>query len=267
VPSGRCRVGQKDEPRCDVGEVKRLSGIRLKVKNLHKSFGSVKALAGVDLTVEPGEVTAVVGDNGAGKSTFVKIISGILVPDEGRIIIDDRVYTHLTPALAIQEGIATVYQDLALVNCGDVATNVFLGRELTRGIFLDRKRMYSRARKVLEEMGINLPAVDMLVGLLSGGQRQAVAMARAVNMGGRLFVLDEPTAALGYKETCLVLDLIRRLRDQGYSVIIISHNLHQVFSIADSICVFRHGRVVSCTSVKHTDPETVVKLITGTETA
>ncbi|NSW83301.1 MAG: sugar ABC transporter ATP-binding protein [Syntrophothermus sp.] len=244
-----------------------MNGLRLRVRNLHKSFSHVKALRGVNLTIEPGRIMALVGDNGAGKSTLVKIMAGVLPPDKGEIIIDNRVYRRLTPNQAIEEGIATVYQDLALVNCRDVASNIFLGRELTRGFFVNKSRMYRQAQDLLERLDIDVPAVKIPVGQLSGGQRQAIAIARAVNMGGRLFIFDEPTAALGYKETNQTLRLIRQLREQGYSVIVISHNLHHVFSIADDICVLRHGRVVDCLPTSRTRQEQVVKLITGMEIA
>lgn len=239
------------------------TGFFLEVHDVVKVFGHVRALDGVSLNAAQGEILAIVGDNGAGKSTLIKILSGVLAPDEGRIVIDGKSYTALTPKTALKAGISTVYQDLALANSRDVAANIFLGRELTRGIFLDQKRMYAQAEQLIRDLGIDIPDVRMPVEVLSGGQRQGTAIARAVHQGGKFFIFDEPTAAMGLKETAAVMKLIKRLAHQGYGVIIISHNLPQVFEISDRICVMRHGKVVGIVNTADTDMGETVAMITG----
>ena len=236
----------------------------IKVQNLEKSFGHVRALRNVGLSILKGEVLAIVGDNGAGKSTLVKILSGAIRPDYGTIMIQSHKYDHLTPRQAIQMGISTVYQDLSLVECRDVASNIFLGRELACGPFIQKRRMKQIARTLLERLQIHIPSLDIPVGMLSGGQRQAVAVARAIHQGGRMIILDEPTAALGLRESAKVLALICMLRHQGYSVALISHNLHNVFSVSDRICVMRSGQRIGLLNRSDTCPDEVVQMITGT---
>lgn len=235
----------------------------LKVRNIQKQFGHVKALRGVSVQAYQGEVLAIVGDNGAGKSTLIKILSGVLEPDEGEIEIDGKTYRTLTPRKAIDAGVSTVYQDLALGSSMDVAANLFLGREITRGGFLNKKKMIEEAEKLLESLEIQIPDVTVPVGNLSGGQRQGVAVARLVHNGGKLLIFDEPTAAMGLNESNAVLRLIRKLAADGYAVIIISHNLPQVFHISDRICVMRQGQVMKELLTKETTMDEVVSLITG----
>lgn len=235
----------------------------LKVRNIQKQFGHVKALRGVSVQAYQGEVLAIVGDNGAGKSTLIKILSGVLEPDEGKIEIDGKTYRTLTPRKAIDAGVSTVYQDLALGSSMDVAANLFLGREIVKGGFLNKKKMIEEAEKLLESLEIQIPDVTVPVGNLSGGQRQGVAVARLVHNGGKLLIFDEPTAAMGLNESNAVLRLIRKLAADGYAVIIISHNLPQVFHISDRICVMRQGQVMKELLTKETTMDEVVSLITG----
>ncbi len=235
----------------------------LRLVGLGKHFGPVRALTGVDLDVPDGEVTAIVGDNGAGKSTLIKTISGIWAPDEGEIIWKGRpVHLH-SPKDAAELGIATVYQDLALADNLDIVQNMFLGRELVKYRVLDESAMEKAAKSTLSDLSVvTVRSVRQPVGSLSGGQRQAVAVARAVLREAQLVVLDEPTAALGVTQTRVVLDLIRRLKTQGIAVIVISHNLNDVFSVADRVAVLRLGRVVSVGPKERYDSESVVDLMT-----
>lgn len=235
----------------------------LEVHDIVKRFGPVTALDGVSLKASLGEILAIVGDNGAGKSTLIKILSGVLVPDAGTIIINGRAYTSLSPKTALNAGISTVYQDLALADTRDVAANIFLGRELTRWGFLDNRQMYTQAKQLIEDLGINIPDVRLPVAVLSGGQRQGTAVARAIHQGGKLFIFDEPTAAMGLKESRTVLELIQKLAGQGLGVIIISHNLQQVFEISHRICVMRHGKIVAVVRTAETSMEEIVAMITG----
>ena len=223
----------------------------------------MRALTGVDLDIPDGQVTAVVGDNGAGKSTLIKTISGIWAPDEGEIIWKGRpVHLH-SPKDAAELGIATVYQDLALADNLDIVQNMFLGRELVKYRVLDESAMEKAAKSTLSDLSVvTVRSVRQPVGSLSGGQRQAVAVARAVLREAQLVVLDEPTAALGVTQTRVVLDLIRRLKTQGIAVIVISHNLNDVFSVADRVAVLRLGRVVSVGPKERYDSESVVDLMT-----
>jgi ABC-type sugar transport system ATPase subunit len=239
----------------------------LSVRNIYKSFRNIKALRGINLNIYPGQILAIVGDNGAGKSTLIKILSGVYAPDSGEIKIGNETFKKLTPSLAINKGIATVYQDLALVNCRDVACNVFLGKEpLIFKLFVDKKRMIKESRNILKRLKISVPSVTTPVGLLSGGQQQGVAIAKAANRGGRIMIFDEPTAAIGVKESAQVLHLIRNLGNEGYSVVIISHNLHHVFSIADRICIMKHGKLVGDLKKNLTSPDEIVRLMTGVST-
>lgn len=233
------------------------------VKDIQKSFHHVQALRGVSMTAYEGEVLAIVGDNGAGKSTLIKIMSGVLSPDAGTIQIDGELYKRLTPKLAGEIGVSTVYQDLALGNTMDVAANLFLGEEISRHGFLKKKEMIQQAEKLLKDLDINIPDVTVPVGNLSGGQRQGVAVARLVHKGGKLLIFDEPTAAMGLNESNAVLNLIKRLAKQGYAVIVISHNMPQVFHVSDRICVMRQGKVMKELRTVDTTMDEVVSLITG----
>ena len=235
----------------------------LRLVGLGKHFGPVRALTGVDLDIPDGQVTAVVGDNGAGKSTLIKTISGIWQPDEGEIIWKGRPVRLHSPKDAAELGIATVYQDLALADNLDIVQNMFLGRELVKYRVLDESAMEKAAKSTLADLSVvTVRSVRQPVGSLSGGQRQAVAVARAVLREAQLVVLDEPTAALGVTQTRVVLDLIRRLKTQGIAVIVISHNLNDVFSVADRVAVLRLGRVVSVGPKERYDSESVVDLMT-----
>ena len=233
------------------------------VKDIQKSFHHIQALRGVSMTAYEGEVLAIVGDNGAGKSTLIKIMSGVLSPDAGIIQISGERYKRLTPKLAGEIGVSTVYQDLALGNTMDVTANLFLGEEISKFGFLKKKEMNRQAEKVLIELDINIPDVTVPVGNLSGGQRQGVAVARLVHRGGKLLIFDEPTAAMGVNESNAVLSLIKRLANQGYAVIVISHNMPQVFHVSDRICVMRQGRVMKELKTVDTTMDEVVSLITG----
>lgn len=237
----------------------------LEAQGLTKSFLHVRALDHVDFRVYPGETVALVGDNGAGKSTLMKMLCGAYHPDQGTIRVDGRAVALRNPRDAIALGIAVVYQDLALVDHRDVAANVFLGREPTKGFAVDRPRMVREARSVLGDLKITIPSVHTLVGLLSGGQRQAVAIARAVHQGGRLIFMDEPTAALGVQEQAKVLRLIEDLKSHGTAVVVVSHNLQHVFSVADRIVVLRGGRNAGERVKAETTLEEIVRLIVGAD--
>lgn len=235
----------------------------IEVFGLHKAFGHVRALRETDLEIRTAEVLAIVGDNGAGKSTLIKILSGALRPDGGKLLIEAIGYEYLTPRQAIRLGISTVYQDLSLVEGMGITENLFLGRERTWGPFLAKRRMKAVARELLDRLQVDIPSLNVPVGMLSGGQRQSVAVARAIHQGGRLIIMDEPTAALGVRETARVLDLIALLREQGYGVVLISHNLHHVFAVADRIAVMRHGSIIGVEDRCRTRPEEIVQMITA----
>jgi ABC-type sugar transport system ATPase subunit len=237
------------------------SALPLQATGIVKAFGHVQALAGVDLEVGPHEVVALVGDNGAGKSTLIKCISGVYRPDAGEISVGGVARTFKTPADAAAAGLATVYQDLALVDTRDVASNIFLGREFTRGPFIDYRRGRREAETVIRRLSATIPSVRSNVGMLSGGQRQAVAIARALVQGAHLVILDEPTAALGVVEAERVLRLIEELREQGSSVLLVSHNLEHVLRVADRITVIQRGRSVGTLARADATVERIVHLI------
>ena len=213
---------------------------------IYKSFGHISALCGADITLNPGEVTALIGDNGSGKSTLVKVLSGIIKADKGTIAADGKIYEKFTSKDALKAGIAVVFQDLSLDDYRDASANIFLGNELTYcGIFLRQREMREKSLRLLKELNINIPDPMLPVGSFSGGQRQAVAIARAVYYGKRTIIFDEPTAAMGVKESAEVLRIIKSLARKGLAVLIVSHNLHQVFKTADRIALMRRGRIVS----------------------
>jgi ABC-type sugar transport system ATPase subunit len=235
----------------------------LRLVDIGKSFGPVRVLTRINLDIPIGQVTAVVGDNGAGKSTLIKTISGIYTQDEGQILWEGRqVHLH-TPKDATDLGIATVYQDLALADNLDIVANMFLGHEIVKRFQLDEIAMEKTARQTLADLSVvTVRSVRQAVGSLSGGQRQAVAVARAVMRQAKLVILDEPTAALGVTQTRVVLDLIKRLKSQNIAVIVISHNLNDVQSVADRIAVLRLGRLVAVGPASQYDAESIVDLMT-----
>ncbi|MCO6009590.1 ATP-binding cassette domain-containing protein [Actinoallomurus purpureus] len=238
----------------------------LEARGVTKRFGHVQALRGAAFTAHPGEVVALIGDNGAGKSTLVKTLSGALRPDSGEILLDGRPVDFAGPVEAQRRGIETVYQDLALAHDLDAAANLFLGRELTRFPplhLLDRGAMRRRAVEAFDELGIRLPDMSAPVRQLSGGQRQCVAVARAVAWASKVVFMDEPTAALGVVQRKQVLDLIRRVRDQGVTVVLISHNMPEVLAVADRVEVLRLGRRVARLTAADTSVEELVSAMTG----
>jgi D-xylose transport system ATP-binding protein len=234
----------------------------LSADGLTKRFGHVTALNAVSAQLYAGETVAVVGDNGAGKSTFVSLLSGVAAPDEGALYLDgERVHLD-SPQTAYDLGIATVFQDLALVDQRDVASNLFLGREPRRlKVMVDRRRMNREAVAVIERMRVSLPSVRALAGELSGGQRQAVAIARAVMRGSRVILMDEPTAALGVRESRRVVELMSELRAEGHAVLVISHNIESVFEFSDRIMVFRLGQKIADLVTSEASRAEVVELI------
>ena len=235
----------------------------IETTGVSKAFGHVQALSDANFRVDPHETVAVVGDNGAGKSTLMKILAGAEQQDEGAIRLNGLEVELATPRDARRAGISVVYQDLALVDSLDVATNVFLGRAPKRRFVVDRKRMARETTAVLSELGINVPGAHTLVGLLSGGQRQAVAIARAVHAGGQLMIMDEPTAALGVQEAQKVLKVVEMLKSQGRALVIVSHNLEHVFALADRIVVLRGGRIVGSKRRSETTHSEIVHMIVG----
>jgi simple sugar transport system ATP-binding protein len=238
----------------------------LQLRNISKSFGAIRALSEVNLTLEPGEVLGLMGDNGAGKSTLVKIMAGNFPPTSGEIVLEDQHVAFHKPVEARQRGIEIVYQDLALCNNLTAAANVFLGRELRRkfGPFnvLDYRAMYDRSAVLFDELKSETRPRD-LVRRMSGGQRQAVAIARTRLSNPKVVLLDEPTAAISVRQVAEVLDLIRRLRDQGIAVVLISHRMPDVFAVCDRVFVLRRGRKVAEKPIAHSSPEEVTGLITG----
>ena len=241
----------------------------LEVKGVTKRFGAVQVLNGVDLSIDKGTVTGLVGDNGAGKSTLMKTITGIYALDEGDIRLDGQPLNGASPGERRQRGIEMIYQDLALAKQQDVAANIFLGREPVKrafGIlpgFVDKARMDADAQKMIDRLGARIPSIHRPVGLFSGGQQQTVAIARALTFNPKLVIMDEPTAALAVREVESVLKLIRQLRDEGIAVILISHRLNDVFEVTDRIVVLRQGRIEADLVTKQTQMREVVSYIVG----
>ncbi len=234
----------------------------LKLEGVSKSFGPVQALSDVDFEVRLGEVVALVGDNGAGKSTLVKTIAGIHPADEGRILFEGNEVRIAGPTDATDLGIATVYQDLALCDNLDVVENLFLGRE-EGTLALDETSMEKQTGELLGRLAVTIVDMRSEVGTLSGGQRQQVAIARSLLGDPKVVVLDEPTAALGVRQTAMVLGLVKRLREEGHAVVVISHNLADVFEVADRIFVLRLGRKAGDFTADQSSQEEVVGAITG----
>ncbi|MFP3987316.1 ATP-binding cassette domain-containing protein [Streptomyces sp. E11-3] len=235
----------------------------LALRGVSKRFGAVQALTDVDLEVHAGQVVALVGDNGAGKSTLVKTIAGVHPVDDGVIEWGGDAVSIARPHDAQDLGIATVYQDLALCDNLDVVANLFLGRELGKATVLDEVAMEKRAKELLDTLSIRIPSVRIPIASLSGGQRQVVAIARALVGDPKLVILDEPTAALGVEQTAQVLDLVERLRERGHAVILISHNMADVKAVADEVAVLRLGRNNGVFTVRDTSHEEIIAAITG----
>lgn len=248
------------------------ASVVLRARGLRKQYGHVIALDGADFDVRAGEILAVIGDNGAGKSSLIKALSGALSPDDGEIQLDGRTVRFASPADARAAGIETVYQDLALAPAMSIAENLFLGREVRRtGLAgsllrqLDRPRMQREAADALAALGVNIRSITQAVETLSGGQRQGIAVARSAAFARHVVILDEPTAALGVRESGMVLDLITRVRDRGLSVVLISHNMPHVFQLADRIHIQRLGKraaLVDTASISMTD---AVAVMTGAD--
>jgi ABC-type sugar transport system ATPase subunit len=240
----------------------------LEIRGISKAFGHVQALNRVSFDIERGRVTALLGDNGAGKSTLVKILSGAHRPDEGEVLLNGQPIELRSASDAIKHGIATVHQDLALVNTMDVGRNVFLGIAPTRfGFIIDYAKLYRGAQQRIRSLKVDLPSVRASVSELSGGQRQAVALARALAKDAEIVLMDEPTAALGVSQTAVVNQLIRELSAVGKTVLVISHNLEEIFRVADTIVVLRLGACVGVRPAEGVSHEDIVGLITGAVTS
>lgn len=247
--------------RSETGSARRTPRIRL--TGIRKTFGSVDALRGVDLELFPGECLGLVGDNAAGKSTLTKIISGTYIPDAGTIEIDGETVRLSGPADARERHIEMVFQDLSLCDHIDVVGNLFLGRERTKGPFLDRASMLAEGRQMLDALEIRIPKLTTKVAQLSGGQRQAIAIARAASFRPKVLIMDEPTSALAVAEVEAVLHLINRVKASGVSVILITHRLQDLFRVCDRIAVMYEGTKVAERAIGETDLEDLVKLIVG----
>jgi len=251
-----------------------LDQVALEVRNIQKSFGGVHALQGVNFTINKGEVVGLLGDNGAGKSTLVRCVSGIHSPDEGEIIVNGQVVNIDSPLDARNVGIETVFQDLAMVPEFNITENLFLNREikhknpiLRRLGWLDKKAMEKKAKKALNRLNSRIPSFAEQIYRLSGGQRQAVAIARAVNWGADIVIMDEPTAALGVEQSAQVNELINLISSQGVAVLLISHNMQHVVETCDRAVVLYQGRSVADVAVSEVSKEDLVSLITGAKTA
>jgi simple sugar transport system ATP-binding protein len=242
----------------------------LEVRGLTKRFGGLTAVDRMDMQVFPGEVVGLLGDNGAGKSTLIKMISGVYHPDEGQILFQGREVRMGSPADALELGIETLYQDLALAENLDVFSNIFMGREKTKRFLgmipvLDHEYMHEESKKVLHRLEIEIPSLRNLIKNLSGGQRQAVAIGRSIYWNAKLLIMDEPTAALGVQEQRKVLGLVKLLRSQNIPIIIISHQMYDIFSVTDRLIVMRRGKKVAERITKETNTDEVVGLITGSD--
>ena len=238
----------------------------LEMRRVSKRFGALDALRGVDLELYSGDVLALLGDNGAGKSTLMKILAGAIAPDEGQILFRGERVTYTNPGGARALGIEMVYQDLALCDSLDAAHNLFLGREPTGPVsvpFVDRARMYREARRALDELHIVVPSLTTPIRFLSGGQRQSIAIGRAVTFRPKVLILDEPTAALAVREVEKVLTLIQTLRDQGVSIVFITHRLQDVFRACDRIVILYEGTLRAQRRVEDTSLEEIVDIMMG----
>ena len=239
----------------------------IECKDIKKSFGSVEALKGVSITAKPGEVTAIIGDNGAGKSTLIKCISGVYSSDQGAILINGEEVNFTNPEESRSSGIETVYQTLSLIEDLSIWQNLFLNREITKGFgpfkVLNKSKMKEEASKMLKNLDVHIPSIKSRTRRLSGGQRQAVAICRAAGWGSSVVIMDEPTAALGVRETAKVEELIKRMKTQGLAILLISHNFDQVLRLADQIWVMRQGELMAGLRADETSGDELVALITG----
>jgi simple sugar transport system ATP-binding protein len=234
----------------------------IRVENVAKHFGTVTALSNINLHVAQGEVLGLIGDNGAGKSTLIKILTGFHQPDEGQIFIDGEPVVLKSVKQARDLGIETVFQDLALVNTLSVYMNLHLNKEPTIGPFLRRRKMRTQARRYLDDIGISIPSVNAEVANLSGGQRQAIAVARSVYSNAKILLLDEPLSAMGAKEGGIILDLVRMLRERGdLSIIIIAHNYTQVLDVCDRVNLLQHGEITYDKASSETSAEDLLDLV------
>lgn len=246
-------------------------GYLLEVRNVTKRFGGLVAVNNVSVGLSAGEVVGIVGDNGAGKSTLIKVISGVYKPDEGQILFMGKEAGINTPKDALKLGIETIYQDLALAENLNVYSNIFLGREKLKKFLgfinvLDHESMIQESRKILKSLEIEIPSLRNIIKVLSGGQRQAVAISRSIYWDARVLIMDEPTAGLAVAEQDKVLKLVTRLKERGIGIIIITHQLHDVFSVSDRLVVMRRGTKIGERETKQTNTDEIVSLIIGAET-
>lgn len=233
----------------------------VEMRGISKAFGGVHAVEDVSIDVMPGEVVGLLGHNGAGKTTLIKILAGVYTADSGQILIDGRPASIRTPRDARAHGIETIYQTLALADNLDATANLFLGREVTRFGVLDEEAMEHQARKVLDRLRLRLPSLHEIVANLSGGQRQAVAIGRAIHFNARVLIMDEPTAALGPEETAKVGELIRALAGEGIGIFLISHDIHDVFALSDRLSVLKNGRLVGTVRTEDVTKDEVLAMI------
>jgi len=268
-PAERRQPAEPSNKTLDATLPPKASDALLLVDNISKWFGAVHAVTDVTLWARSGEITAIVGDNGAGKSTLIKCIAGVHAPTAGQILLDGNPVHFSSPEDARRAGIETVYQTLALVNDLTIWQNLFLNRERVKHMgpfsFLDRGTMRRESANMLSRLEVNIPSIDARVRQMSGGQRQAIAISRAAGWGSRLVVMDEPTAALGVRETARVEELILRLRDEGIAVLIISHNFDQVMRLSNQVWVMRSGQLVGGRRTNETTGSELVSMITGAD--
>ncbi|MBQ0059642.1 MAG: sugar ABC transporter ATP-binding protein [Lachnospiraceae bacterium] len=234
-----------------------MSNTILSIKDIHKSFDHVTALDGMSFDIHEGQITAIVGDNGSGKSTLIKILSGNIAPDKGSISIDGTDYSSFNINQTLKLGIRTVYQDLSLDNHKNSWENVFLGSECMRGPFLNKSYMRSETLKLIDKLNLHLPDIDLPIRNLSGGQRQGLAIARALRSACRILLLDEPTSAMGIKESHMTMELLKHLRADGITQLLVSHNIYHVFDVADRIIVVKAGKCVADVYTEHSSPERI----------
>jgi simple sugar transport system ATP-binding protein len=258
--------GCREQPRISINKGRIVTPV-LELKGIYKSYGAVQALLGVDLSVNQGDVVAICGDNGAGKSTLIKIVSGAETATAGDIRLNGQRVNFTSPAAALAQGLATIYQDLALASRLQVYQNVFMGAELMRSSLipglriLDKKAMRKATAEYLGRLKIDIQDLSAPVSSLSGGQRQAVSICRALRWNARLVIMDEPTAALGVKETGQVLDLIRQLHEQGVTILLISHNMKDVLAVSDRVAILKHGRKVGECIVRGLNAEDLATMV------